>query len=101
MFQGMQGQVCLECLEEGNRVGGFCFEDEAAEGDILSSDIRAVTAPWSTASWVTDTGIIDANCPRPGCHEAEAQAAWAFATYALSSCLAGEGGGFFHHLTRH
>ena len=91
----------IERLEGGDGVEGSRFEDEAAEGDILSSDIRAVTVPWSTASCMTDTGIVDASCSRPGCHEAEAQAAWAFATNALSLRLAGERGGFFHRLMWH
>ena len=80
---------------------GSCFKDEAAEGDVLSSDVRASTAPLSAIACVTDTGIVDASSSKPGCHEAEAQAAWAFAANALSLHLAGEGGGFFHHLTRH
>ena len=100
-FQEMQGRACLERLEGGDGVGGFCFKDEAAEGDILSSDVRAVTVPWSAVSCMTDTGIIDASCSRPSCCEAEAQAAQAFAVYALLLHLAGEGGGFFHRLTWH
>ena len=45
-FIGTWVRGCLEQrLEGGDRVGGFHFEDEAAEGDVLSSDMRAVTAP--------------------------------------------------------
>ena len=91
----------LEHLEGGDGIGGFCFEDEVAEEDILSSDIRAVTAPWSTISCVTDTGIVDASCSRLGCCEAKAWAAQAFAVNALLLHLAGKGGGFFHHLMQH
>ena len=100
-FRGMRVLCFLEHLEGGDRVEGSRFEDEAAEGDVLSSDVRAVTAPWSAVSCMTDIGIVDANCSRPGCHEAEAQAAWAFAINALSLCLAGEGGGFFYRLMWH
>ena len=85
----------------GDGVGGFCFEDEAAEGNVLSSDVRAVTAPWSAVSCMTDTGIVDVSSSRPSCCEAEARAVRAFAANALSLHLAGEGGGFFHRLTRH
>ena len=101
-FRGTLGRRrFLGQLEGGDVEEGSRFEDEAAEGDVLSSDVRAVTAPWSAVSCVTDTGIVDASCSRPGCREAEARAARAFAANALSSRLAGEGGGFFHCLTRH
>jgi len=76
------GQQCLECLEGGDRVGGFCFEEEAAEGDVLFSDVRAVTAPWSAASCITDTGIEDTDC-RPW-RKAKAQAVQAFSANAFS-----------------
>ena len=39
----IQGWWHLERLEGGDGVGGSCFEEEVAEGDILSSDVRAVT----------------------------------------------------------
>ena len=91
----------LEGLEGGDGVGGFRFEEEVAEGDVLSSVVRASTAPLSAIACVTDTGIVDASSSKPGCREAEAQAARAFATNALSLCLAGKGGGFFHRLMRH
>ena len=91
----------LEGPEGGDGVGGSHFEDEVAEGDVLSSDVRASTAPLSAIACLTDTGIVDASSLKPGCHEAEAQAARAFAANALSLRLAGEGGGFFHCLTWH
>ena len=91
----------LEHLEGGDGVEGTHFEDEAAEGDVLSSDVRALTALLSAIACVTDTGIEDASSSKPGCCEAEAQAAWAFITNALSLCLAGKKGGFFHRLTWH
>ena len=91
----------LEPPEGGDGVGGSRFEDKAAEGDVLSSVVRASTAPLSAIACLTDTGIVDASSSKPGCHEAEARAVWAFPANALSLRLAGEGGGFFHRLTRH
>ena len=72
-FRGTLGRCrFLGQLEGGDAEEGSRFEDEVAEGNVLSSDIRASTAPLSAIACVTDTGIVDASFSKPGCREAEA-----------------------------